>query len=184
MNLHDRISALRASLVSVVSDRRRLEARAHTVELRHLRLATSLAQDLCPLKPRQRFRALGLLKPKASTARGYLRAGKLYDFNDQLLHTLSIYEVERVNALGHGLPDVAQYSYSITARRVLRSGRLSKERYLLTPLFSIEAVNTTTSKRPAARSAPLRCRPTRARRPSNRSSAASANWNHERSGLD
>lgn len=183
MNPVNRISALRASIASVVSERQRLAARARAVNLKHARLATSLAQELCPLTPRQRFRVLGLVKPKASAARGYLRAGKLYDFNDQLLTPSSIYQVERVNAFGHGLEHVAQYSYSITARRVLYSGELSKERYLLTPLFALESVNEVGSKRPAARSAPLRCRPARAVRRRSRHIAATATWNHERAGL-
>lgn len=183
MSSVDRISALRASISSNISARQELKVRAQAVELRHARLATSLAQELCPLKPRQRFRILGLLKPEASAAHGYLRAGKLYDFNDQLLIPSSVYQVDRVNAFGHGLKTVAQYSYSITARRVLRSGKLSKERYLLTPYFSIEPVNKVVSKRPAARSAPLRCRPTRAAR-NTRHAAATANWDHARAGLD
>ena len=179
----DRVGALRASITSVVSERETLAARARAVDIRHARLATSLAQELCPLKPRQRFRVPGLLKPKESSARGYLRAGKLYDFNDQLLKPSSIYQVEGVKAFGHGLPNVAQYSYSITARRVLRSGKLSKERYLLTPIFSLEPVNEALSKRTAARSAPLRCRPTPSTRRRTRHITATANWNHERAGL-
>ena len=183
MNPVDRVGALRASITSVVSARQVLAVRARAIDLKHVRLATSLAQELCPLKQRQRFRVLGLLEPKASAARNYLRAGKLYDFNDQLLTPSSIYQLERVNAFGHGLKNVAQYSYSITARRVLRSGKLSKERYLLTPLFSLEPVNKFVSKRPAARSAPLRCRPTRATRRRARNIADTATWNHERAGL-